>query len=200
MSQTSYIRDFSAVLVANGFREPKGIIAKFKFNQKWEEAQAFYDEFVDEYTELTAKWTKVRVDLAADWGYKVPSLVEIEGFLNIRFKTPKQAIMAIKKAEHNISFSDLDGHKSDLIHDFRAKWANEILKTASAKKCNLVVLRAYGKIPELSGVLEFSNAIQEGKEACLTLPGSPIWVACHPEKVNKFLDAFTRETTAVNYI
>lgn len=117
-----------------------------------------------------------------------------------RVKTPKQAIMAIKKAEHNISLSDLDGHKSDLIQDFRAKWANEILKTASAKKCNLVVLRAYGKIPELSGVLEFSNAIQEGKEACLTLPGSPIWVACRPEKVSKYLVSFTKEYTAIDYI
>ena len=62
------------------------------------------------------------------------------------------------------------------------------------------MLRAYGKTPELSSVLAFSKNVEEGKEAFVYLLSSPIWVACRPEKVSKYLVSFTKEYTAIDYI
>ena len=102
------------------------------FDSKWAKAKTLYDAFVKHYDTLTYKWEDIRQKLFTDWGYQAPSLVEIEGyFFNIRFKTPKQAITEIKKAQHSISISELNNYESNITQIFRSRWSDEITKNAN---------------------------------------------------------------------
>lgn len=84
--------NFSYALNVNGINRPSGFFAQLSFDRKWSKAKECYQRLASCYHERNREWRQISEDLKVAWGYQVPSLVEVEGFVNPRFHTPAEAI------------------------------------------------------------------------------------------------------------
>lgn len=192
--------NFSYALNANGIRVPTGFLAKKFFDLKWSKAQECYKTLASGYYDRTREWRQISEELNIAWGYRIPSLVEVEGFVNPHFRTPAEAVRICRQKLNGLNATDLCDCAKDLIADFRSWWLAEIQVSAKAKDCTLVVLReASAKTPNLDEIRDFTASINAGQEAVIKDSKTPIWVACSPENVKDYLKFFTRNQTYVDF-
>ncbi len=192
--------NFSYALNVNGINRPSGFFAQLSFDRKWSKAKECYQRLASCYHERNREWRQISEDLKVAWGYQVPSLVEVEGFVNPRFHTPAEAVRVCRQKLNGLNVTDLCDCAKDLIADFRSWWLAEIQVSAKVKDCTLVVLReASAKTPNLDEIRDFTASINAGQEAVIKDSQTLIWVACSPENVKDYLKFFTRNKTCVDF-
>ena len=194
------IRNFANLLEANGINRPTGFFAKKSFDMQWQKAEESYNRLASGCYERNRDWQQISEELKAAWGYQVPSLVEVEGFVNPRFHTPAEAVKVCNQKLRGLNATNLCEYESDLIDDFHSMWNAEIAITAKSKDSALVVIRkAKGQTPSLDKIKEFTDSVNVGKEAVIEANQIPVWVACSPENVKNYLDFFTRNNAIVEF-
>ena len=192
--------NFSYAFNVNGIQVPTGLFAQLSFDRKWSKAKECYQRLASCYHDRNREWRQISEDLKVAWGYQVPSLVEVEGFVNPRFRTPTEAIKVCNQKLLGLDASDLGDYAGDLIDNFRSWWNAEIQVTAKAKDSTLVILReSKGKTPNLDEIKSFVSSVTAEQEYVIKDDQTPIWVACRPENVKDYLKFFTRNQTYVNF-
>ncbi len=194
------MKKFEEILTKNNIKQP--LWGKKKFEQRWNEVRAIYEQWCKEVEELNGLIEELENDLQKRWDTDfsefVASLYHVPEFV---FRNCKQACDMIEEERETVKVKRISLYnlQSDIQRKARKNWVDQLVSEAP-ENCNLVVIR--GKYtPEELNVNAFERRIAEKKSAAICMMFSPIWIAFNPqEKYNTQLWIMDKNTSTVEYI